>query len=94
MTLVPLLEACLPCSPHAATVAIRAHRMGAQTSVRIECEAPTSGRFAEGAIAAEVRGRLRELYGDEVRLALSVNESGRRVAMVEGTFAQADGDHR
>lgn len=94
MTLVPLLEACLPGSPHWATVAVRAHRIGAQTSVRIECDGPPGDDWREGATAAEVRGRLRELYGDAVGLTFFVDPSGRRVAVVEGDFAQADGDHR
>lgn len=94
MTLVPLLEACLPSSSHAATVALRARQDGAQAAVRIECEAPTATGSFDGAMVAEVRARLRELYGDQVRLALSVEEPGRRVAAVEGNFAHADGDPR
>lgn len=94
MTLVPLLEACLPSLSHTATVAVRARQEGAQTAIHIECDAPTATGSFDGAMVAEVRARLRELHGDQVRLALSVEEPGRRVAAVEGNFAHADGDPR
>jgi hypothetical protein len=94
MTLIPLLEACLKGAPHWATVAVRARRIGAQTSVRIESDGPPGDAWRECATASEVRGRLRELCGDDVGLTFFVDQSGRRVAVVEGNFAQADGDHR
>lgn len=93
-TMIALAEAILCDAPPSAMLAIRAHRDGPLTVVRLDGAPRASGSAAEPAPVQAVRTRLEELYGDEVRLAF-VSDAGRgRHITLEVELEASDRDHR
>lgn len=94
MTLIPLADAVLADAPPSAALAIRAHGEGSLTTVHVTSGPPPAGRAEEPPSVAAVRTRLRELYGDNLRLAFACDAGRGRRATLEIDLEAADGHHR